>query len=321
MKTVLINRMRKFWTEYKNPRFRESRAFYASEIEADARDIYWRITGEKPTNPTDVLGHTKMLFGSAIEYGIVTNVLNNLHIFGLHQMPTRGQIPVGGTNPNIDGYLDGLVVETIDGKAAEKYVLEIKCKNGYGANLFNYSWDPGTKYMSQLAYYLHETSRKGITNKGLFLFCLNSDKCIGEWVEIQCEYNPETTVMTAVAGASLLTGKSRNLSITYELGPALKRLEKIKEYAAKGELPPADKQYKYPVTPETVMGWKDAQLLDAMQGRKVIGDWEIAYSHYKNKHVELAGGVGYTEHERKVLATEYLTRVPGSTAARKILNK
>lgn len=314
---MLVERIRRFFAEYKAPRFRDRRGTYASGLMQNARDLYWSLSGEKETNPTDLVGNLRMLVGKAIERELTEQVIRNLHWFGLHAYGGAEQIPIGGSNPEVDGYLDGLLVErSADGRFDKPWVLEVKVKNGYGADLFKQDCDPGPEYLAQMGYYLKDLNAKKVTARGIFLFILNSDKSMGEMIEIECEYDEATDTVRAYRATHIDGSAPRALDYRLEMGPVLKRIELIKQAVQKGVLPPSEHRYKHPLTPEFIASLSDAQLKKAIDGEKVLGDWQISYSRYKNKHVEAEGTcLGYSDAERALLVAEYKRRKPRSKVA------
>jgi len=92
--------------------YRDRRAHYASSNLSCLRDQFWMWTKEPETNPTDLKGSMKMMVGNAVEDGIVKHLLSKLHFVGFHLIGT--QIPVGGSNPDWNGYLDALMAKKTD---------------------------------------------------------------------------------------------------------------------------------------------------------------------------------------------------------------
>lgn len=308
----LVAIIKRVFLEYKRPRYRDNRGWYASALTSNARDLYWKATGEPETNPTDIVGHCRMLAGKSIEEGLTKYVLENTHWFGIHSYGGE-QISVGGSNPSVNGYLDGLLVERKGDTFGTPMVMEVKLKTGYGAEMFKQSYDPGENYLAQLGYYLRDLSEKGITNQGFFLFFLASDKSWGEMVQVDCHY--ENGVVYATK-ARHIDGTEKDINFSLELDPILERLRGLEEAIEKKELPPAEHFYKKPLTPELVAGLSDAHLRKAIKGEKIIGDWQIAYSSYKDKHIELEGSSReYTESELQILKDELKRRYPKSRLA------
>jgi hypothetical protein len=309
---MLVERIRKFFMEFKLPRLQEgNKSWYASELLKDARDLYWKRTGEPVTNPVDMLGSVRMFMGKAIEDGINNHVLANLHWYGIHPYIGEEQIRIGFTQNGVTvtGKLDGLIVERRgDEFSSRPWVLEIKTKYGAGADFFQRDLNPGPEYLAQMGSYLKRASEAGITDRGMFLFVLVSNDNFGEMWEIHCEY--KDGIVKTTRAISLLTGDERAIEHSLDLNATLDRLKQIQDAAEKKELPAIDKVYKYPLTDEFLSSISDYKLRDLVDGKKVLGDWQVSYSAYKQKHLELQGGAGYTQEEMQKIFDEYQRRFP-----------
>lgn len=290
-------------------RYRDRRAHYASSGLKNLRDQYWEMTGEPKTNPTDLWGRLKMLVGNAVELGIVTHILNDLHWYGLHMLGT--QVQVGGSNPNWDGSLDALVAIKGD-EGYSKFVIEIKTKSGYGADLLLQSMEPAKEYMAQLGLYLRDLSHKGVTNEGCLLYVLLSDRNFGHFVQMDAHYEKETDEVVFTKGRST-TGRQVSLNHRLCLKEIDARWIALEKHLKDKTLPPEEHKYKFPLTSELLESLSDAQLKACIEGKKCQGDWQVQYSSYKEKHLQESGDVlGYTEDELGILRAEYRRRHPKS---------
>lgn len=290
--------------------FRDRRGHYASGNLACLRDQYWGWKKEPETNPTDIKGAMKMLIGSAIEDGLVKAVLSKLSFFGYHLRGT--QVPVGGSNPAWDGYLDGLLAKQNEDGKWEQFVVEIKTKSGFGADLFYRNPEPSPEYMTQIGLYLKDCHEKGVTNKGLFVFVLLSDSTIGNIVLINVHYDASTNTAHATdwINSDLQTG---NLNTSIDLTVSLERWNRLNRHIAEGTVPAPEYKYKYPLTEESVRELSDAKLKKIIEGAIVHGDWQPLYSRYKNKQLEADGLTPErTEEELQVARSEYKRRHPRS---------
>ena len=293
-----------------SPRFRDRRAFYASQAMADRRDLYWELTGEKPTDPIDFLGKAKMMVGSGVEHQLVKEYIEQLHWYGVH---SRGsQIPVGSSNPNIDGNLDGLLYEKkADGKFIP-FVLEIKTKSGYGADMFYNQPVPTDEYMAQLGLYLKDLHEKKVTSRGCFLYVLLSDKHFGKLVQVDCHYDAESNSIFATK-ASYSDGEERQLDVQFNLQQVFDRLKELEKHVADKVPPKPDYQYKYPLSPEMLAEQSDYTLKAMLQGHKILGDWQPRYSKFLTKNIAFDNiERGYSDEEMQMIRKEYLTRHPKS---------
>lgn len=310
----IIAAFKQFLTEYKAPHFRgKSGAFYSSEITKNARDIYWKLIGEPETNPTDLVGRMRMNCGNWIETGVNSEIIANLHWFNVH-VYGNGQVQVGHTEPvAVNGKLDNLLVQRNGDTFGKPIVLEIKSKYGGGADWFLTKKDPGESYLGQIGDYLRELDRRDVTNEGIFLFIIISDSNLGEVVAIDAKYDRSTDLVTAYRARTLLAETDEKINFTLKVGFWLDRLARIQKMAEKKELPEVEHYYKYALTKERLLAFSDTQIRAAINGEKVLGDWQISYSKYKQKHIELEGtSLGYTDAEKSLLLAEYKRRHPKS---------
>ena len=308
MKT-LIQAMQNMIKDTDRVNYRDRRAHYASGNLTCLRDQYWSWLKVQETNPTDFTGSMKMLVGNAIESGIVNSMLSKLHFVGWHIIGT--QVPVGGSNPNWDGYLDLLMAKKTE-TGWEKFVVEIKTKSGYGANMFWRTPEPSPEYMTQIGLYLRDLSQKGVTNHGLFLYVLLSDDTFGQLVSVYCSYNSATDTVTADK-YERSDGTSGNLSVRINLTESLERWKLLDKHLRDGVVPAGEYKYKYELTPDVLREIPDAKLKAIAEGNVIYGDWQPVYSRYKDLQLEIDKIVPErTDEERALARAEYRRRHPRS---------
>ena len=306
---TLIKAMQAMINDTERVNYRDRRAHYASGNLACLRDQFWSWKKVKETNPTDFLGSMKMLVGNAVESGIVNSMLSKLHFVGWHIIGT--QVPVGGSNPNWDGYLDLLMAKKTE-TGWEKFVVEIKTKSGYGANMFFEKPEPSPEYMTQIGLYLRDLSKKGVTNNGLFLYILLSDDHFGELVSVYCSYDSETDTVTA-SHFERGNGTSGELNVTLNLAEALERWVLLDEHLRNNIVPAGEYKYKYELTPEFLREIPDAKLKRIVEGSLIMGDWQPVYSRYKDLQLEVDKiNPERTDEERALARAEYRRRHPRS---------
>lgn len=300
-----------FTTSNRRINYRDRRGHYASGNLACLRDQYWSWKGEPETNPTDLVGSMKMLVGNAVEKGVVDAIISNLHFSGYHLVGT--QVPVGGSNPDWNGYLDALMARKNEDGTWDRFVIEIKTKSGYGAQLFSQNPTPSPEYMTQLGLYLKDLSEKGITNRGCFLYILMSDRNFGEIITVDCVYEDKSGFITATSFESS-TGRSGNLSVKLDVSKALERWTGLNENIRANYPPPkGEYKYKYDLTPELLDNLTDTKLKKIIDGTAVVGDWQPLYSRYKNKQIEVDGiSLERTATEIAKARNEYRKRHPRS---------
>ena len=306
---TLIKAMQNMVKDTDRVNYRDRRAHYASGNLTCLRDQFWAWKKVPETNPTDFLGSMKMLVGNAVETGIVTSILSKLHFVGWHIIGT--QVPVGGSNPNWDGYLDLLMAKKTE-TGWEKFVVEIKTKSGYGANMFFEKPEPSSEYMTQIGLYLRDLTQKGVTNNGLFLYILLSDDHFGELVSVYCSYNSETDTVAATH-FERGNGTSGQLNISLNLTQSLERWLLLDEHLRTNTVPIGEYKYKYDLTPEFLREVPDAKLKRIVEGTLVMGDWQPVYSRYKDLQLEIDKIVPErTDEERALARAEYRRRHPRS---------
>lgn len=306
---TLIKAMQAMIKDTDRVNYRDRRAHYASGNLACLRDQFWAWKKVPETNPTDFLGNMKMLVGNAVETGIVNSMLSKLHFVGWHIIGT--QVPVGGSNPNWDGYLDLLMAKKTE-TGWEKFVVEIKTKSGYGANMFFEKPEPSPEYMTQIGLYLRDLSKKGVTNNGLFLYILLSDDNFGELVSVYCSYNSETDTVTA-SHFERGNGTNGQLNVSLNLTQALERWVLLDEHLRTNTVPSGEYKYKYDLTPEFLREVPDAKLKRIVEGTLIMGDWQPVYSRYKDLQLEVDKIVPErTDEERALARAEYRRRHPRS---------
>jgi hypothetical protein len=307
--STLIKAMQDMIKDTDRVNYRDRRAHYASGNLACLRDQFWSWKKIQETNPTDFIGSMKMLVGNAIETGIVNSMLSKLHFVGWHIIGT--QVPVGGSNPNWDGYLDLLMAKKTE-TGWEKFVVEIKTKSGYGANMFFEKPEPSPEYMTQIGLYLKDLSKKGVTNNGLFLYILLSDDHFGQLVSVYCSYDSKTDTVTA-SHYERGNGTSGELNLSLNLTQALERWVLLDEYLRTNNVPPGEYKYKYDLTPEFLREIPDAKLKRIVEGTLVLGDWQPVYSRYKDLQLEIDKiNPERTDEERALARAEYRRRHPRS---------
>jgi hypothetical protein len=302
--------VRKRFMEKHPLRLRNRRGHYASGIMSDMRDQYWSWTGEKETNPPDLAGHVKMWLGNAIEKGLVDNVLRELSTMGLHIEGT--QVPIGGSKPNFDGYLDAMISETDESGNKKYYVVEVKSKSGFGADLLMRSMVPSDEYMAQMAVYLREAHKRGITNEGIFIYVLLSNDTVGDILFVSCRFDPEMDEVIAYSGESLL-GKHMALDYHFDASIPEQRALKLEQHLKDKIVPECEYPYKAKLTQEFLSSLSDKDISMAIKGQKILGSWQGRYSRYLQKRIETDGDSRqYSEQEIEILRKHYLTRHPKS---------
>lgn len=304
----MLEAIKKFFKDALNRiSFRMKQAHYASSALRDLRDQYWEWTGEPETNPRDFKSHMTLAIGEAIEYYLCSVVFPKLSLFGYHLLAY--QVPVEGYEPHWHGYMDALLV-----RDDVFYVVEIKTKHGFGADLLYDKLDVSQDHLAQLGLYLMACHEQEVPAEGLLLYVLLSDKHFGDIILIDCTYNPQTKVIKAYR-ATDSSGRIRSIDhCNFNVKYALERFKLLDQYLAKGEVPPPDYQYKKEITWENVKSIPDSKLKKIVEGTLIYGDWQPKYSVYKDKIIEVDGiKPEHSDEEKQIALAEYRRRKPRTT--------
>jgi hypothetical protein len=256
-----------------------------------------------------------MLVGSAVENELIKSVFSDLHWYGLHLVGT--QVQVGSTAKNgvgatFDGALDALVAEKQADGTYKRFVVEIKTKSGYGADLLYNNFEPSAEYIAQLGLYLRDLHEKGVTNEGCLFFVLLSDNHFGKMLQLDAHYDAKTGEVIFTKG-TCSDGTSREINFRKKLSEIDANWMALEAALAKGEMPPGDFSYKYPLTEELLEQQSDTKIRKMLNGELVLGDWQPKYSSWKDLNISADGGVlGYTAEEIAMIRKHYLVRHPKS---------
>lgn len=303
----IIDVAKKVLVEVNSIRLRDRRASYASSVLSCLRDQYWEAKGEPVTNPTDVKGKLRMSVGKWVEEGLIKDVFSHMHLFGIHLLGT--QISVGQTEPAWDGYVDLMVGVKLQ-TGIKKYLVEIKTASGFGADLLYNGEDPKDGYLAQLGLYLDDAyTKKGIKD-GMLFYMLLSDKNFGQLISVDVEYLPESRTVRAYK-VNYADKPSKEIDVRVNLQErVIARLKQLEYHLATDTTPEPEFHYKYPLTPEFLAGMSVIDLKKAWRGEKILGDWQVKYSRYKDKILALGDGyTTYTEAERALIKTEHDARL------------
>lgn len=251
-------------------------SFWASQTEAMAFDIYHQWIGTPETNPME--GETLMMLTMRkMSEEAVVELLENAGIL-LKRFANEERVYFewGPNKVPISGYPDAGV--SIDGGEA---IVEIKTYYGQHNHVEVTAGRVRLSYLRQLAIYMfHFKMQHGI------LLMINQGT--GEMTEFDLyqQENPYHFICP-------------DNDIEFNLEDTFKRWEKIYvENILPRVEPPIEKIYKYDIYK---LDWSKVSTSDiskARNGVKVLGDWEIKYSSYKNLIVERQNTtLGYTNEE------------------------
>lgn len=251
-------------------------SFWASETESMAFDIYHKWIGTPATNPME--GETLMMLTmrKMSEEATVALLENAGVLLKRFTNDERVYFEWGPNKVPISGYPDAGVA--IDGSEA---IVEIKTYYGQHNHVEVTAGRVRLSYLRQLAIYMfHFKMQHGI------LLMINQGT--GEMTEFDLyqQENPYHFICP-------------DNDIEFNLEDTFKRWEKIYvENILPRVEPPIEKIYKYDIYK---LDWSKVSTSDiskARNGHKVLGDWEVKYSDFKNLIVERQGtSLGYTNEE------------------------
>jgi len=253
----------------------EKKNFSASDFGKSMIDLYFAFTKEQVTNPPSWNETLKWGSGKGVEEQMLTILKMNGVVKEDYNQKEHGRIEHKYKSIQINGYIDalsvdGLPIEIKSINNANKYDIG-KYENGY----------PRENYVGQLSTYMEAKGQQ----RG-FLFVASIDGLSYFWFECK----------------SLGSGKYKCGNVTVDLYKEWDKWVELKFFVDKS-MPYHNEwlfehRYKYPVKE---LDWKKVSKTDiskARNGHKVLGDWQISWSPYKNKIIELQGDfLGYSAEE------------------------
>ena len=257
---------------YKSQR-RNKTAFYASDFGKSTLDLYFQFKGEEATNPPKWYDTLKWGAGNGVEASLLNILKENGIVEQDYDQKLHGKIDIEREGVSIHGY--------IDAKAKDGTPIEIKSINN--ANKFDirkYENNlPRENYVGQLAVYIDALG----LDRGRLLVCSIDGL---HRFEFDC---------IRLGGRRFKCGET-----VVDLDKEYKRWANLWNDNVKKDTPPDIFQYRYKI-PVDEINWKMLSKTDiskARNGQKVIGDWQIQYSDYKDKIVALQGSeLGYSLEE------------------------
>lgn len=251
--------------------------FAASDFGKSMIDLYFAFTGEPVTNPPKWSDTLKWGAGKGVEEQMLLILKMNGVVAKDYNQKPDGRIEHKYKTIQINGYIDAL---SVDGTP-----IEIKSINNANKNdIRKYeSGTPRENYVGQLATYMEAKGQQ----RG-FLFVASIDGLSHFWFECTALGNGKYKCGTVVVDLYEQWDKWVELKKAVDVGNPMIDLDSyIMEH-----------RYKYPI--ENI-DWNKVSVTDigkARNGKKVIGDWEVTWSNWKNRIVELQGDVlGYTDQE------------------------
>lgn len=253
------------------PEKRNKTAFYAGDFGKPALDLFFQFKGMAPTNPPKWYDTLKWGAGKGVEEALLKILKSNGIVPEDYDQKAHGYVDIVREGVPVHGYID----------AKDKNGNPIEIKSVNNANRFDIlkyeKGRPRENYVGQLSVYMDALG----VHSGLLVAC--SIDGLSRF-EFACKRD----------GLKFKCGE-----IELDLEAEYKRWATIWDHVQKDEMPDIW-QYRYKI-PVDEIDWTKVSKSDigkARQGKKVIGDWQVQYSEYKDKIIELQGSeIGYTPEE------------------------
>lgn len=248
-------------------------AFYASDYGKSSLDLYFAFTGEPITNPPNWYDTLKWGAGNGVEAAMLKVLKDSDIVEENYNQKEHGRVEMMREGIVIHGYIDAL---SKGGRPIE--IKSVNNKNDFDIKKYERGY-PRESYVGQLATYLEFTQAKdGV------LFVSSIDGLHHYW--LPC--------------IRIRKGVYRCGNVVVDINAEYKRWSRIYHDNVQPRVMPDvwEKRYKFPV--ESIDWRKQSQsaITKARNGHAVIGDWEISWSPWKNRIIELQGTVpGYTADE------------------------
>lgn len=300
----LITRLREYVeNQEKNKETYEKTSYWASENNACTRQVFWRWKKEKPTNLPSVSGLQIMRTGKKVE----EQITEDWDSMGILVLPPKGEeqhhIEVERFGVKITGKLDAIIKEkTDDGKNIETPV-EIKSYYGDYQEYRLFDLQPNESYAKQLAIYMDALNK----DRGILYMVNRGSGRQFQFIVTRKPKKYEIEVATYIKEDDNPDNKTERLEfkvgfLEFTLEDAYRHFAKIDKYVKANKLPPAQFQYKYPLTLENLKRQKNHNISKARTGKAVLGDWNCKYCSYKAKCLKEQGiELGYDKEEKKKL--------------------
>lgn len=263
---------------------------HASDFGKPALDLYFRMIGEPETNAPE--WYEKLKWGAGL--GVEAELLQVLKDSGIvpdeYEQDVHGVISKEIEGILFTGHMDGNT--SLDQTGIPIEIKSINNKNLWDIKKYEDN-NPRENYVGQLSMYMYLTgSPTG------YLFVASVDGLSRFFFECK-----------DIGG-----GKYKCGNITVDIKSEVERLIKLYKENVVPKVMPDIWQYKYKYDIET-LDWKSVsndKISKARNNKAVIGDWEIQYSNWKDKIIELQGTqAGYSLEELariKELTTGYTTK-------------
>jgi len=251
--------------------------FYASDFDKSNLDLYFSWTDEPKTNPPKWYDTLKWGAGNGVEDAMLKILKMNGIVEENYDQKEHGGFKIEREGITVSGYTDA---RNKNGEPIE--IKSINNKNSQGIREYENGY-PRHNYVGQLAIYLDALGKK----KG-YLFCSSIDGLSRFWFECKL-----------VRPGVYQCGK-----VTVDVNEEYRRWAKLLNENIKPRVMPDvfEYVYKYPVDK---IDWTKigASTISACRtGKKVLGDWQLSWSDWCDRIIELQGTQrGYTNAELEVV--------------------
>lgn len=255
----------------------EKKAFWASDYGKSMFDVWANFKQIPKTNPTKWYETLRMSAGKGVEEAMLKVLKESGIVDESYKQEEQGRIEIERENFKINGYVDAIT-------NAEYGNLPIEIKSINNANDFDIAryerQQPKENYVGQLAIYLDALDKE----RG-YLFVASVDGLHRFWFDCKKTGYRKYKCGETEVDLDAMYKKWAKFYETYVLGD--------KEFEP-------DCIYKYDIEKIDWKGLSANAISQARNNRKVIGDWQVSYSPWKNLIVEKQGTVlGYTDAELK----------------------
>lgn len=252
-------------------------AFYASDFGKPLLDLYFGFTNEPVTNPPHWYDTLKWGAGKGVEESMLKVLKDSGFVNEDYNQKEHGRIEIEREGIKINGY--------IDGKSKNGFPVEVKSINN--ANKFDIrrydNGEPRENYVGQLGIYMDAL---GVDSGYLFVSSIDG---LHRYL-FECH---------RIGDKKYKCGNT-----TVDLDKEYKRWSKLyNDNIVKSRLPDVF-EYVYKIPVEKV-DWRSLSanvISKARNNRAVVGDWQVQYSPWKDRIIELQGStLGYTESELEII--------------------
>lgn len=248
-------------------------SFWPSDYGKPILDIYYAFKGIHPSNPVEWYNTLRWGAGKGVENAMMTVLKDSEIVRPDYNQAVHGRIEIKRGGVQINGYIDAL---TRNEEPIE--IKSINNKNSFDIRKYE-AGEPKENYVGQLAIYMDAL---GVDTGHLFVSSV--DGLSRFWFE--CKKVGD------------LKYKCANVEI--DLDKEYKKWARLWDNNIQKDIEPQPFEYVYKIPVEEI-DWTKISKTDISKARndkKVIGDWQITYSPYKDLIIERQGvGLGYSKRE------------------------